>query len=80
MDIPDKHDPFNPVYVVKAEHTLGYICGWHSMGWLAALIRRGGNPDPLQGTIAFSPDEIRPATPEDFDAFRVMRPPSMRGE
>lgn len=64
-------------YVVKDEHTLGYMVEEHPqlMGVLAGLVRKGGH-DPMNGpiTITLGVDQIRNATFEDFNTFRVAVP------
>jgi hypothetical protein len=59
-----------PPYVVVEENSLGYLVGEHSVGILASGI---GGPDPKNGPIARprDPAELRPATREDFERFRV---------
>ena len=71
------------VYVVHNENTLGYfygadtlpLTGWTYMGILARKVIHPNGPgyDPMNGSVvvnAASPD-IRLATKEDFDFFRV---------
>lgn len=61
-------------YVVKKEHTLGYIFDGvpHFMGVLASN-KDGHNPN--SGSVCYFQDEIRPATRDDFSRFRVVVPP-----
>jgi hypothetical protein len=63
-------------YVVKDEHTLGYIDERQPsvMGVLAGLVAQGGH-DPKNGFVSVSGVSIRDATATDFSAFRVMLPP-----
>jgi hypothetical protein len=67
-------------YVVVDEHTLGYIQeGQTNIGILAASILRGAShtwkdgplPMPIEAELAAGLVTIRPATLEDFNAFRV---------
>jgi len=62
-------------YFVCDEHTLCYqIEGDPMMGVLAGSVIRGGR-NPLDGvTHASTFRKIRPATVEDFAAYRVMPP------
>lgn len=64
-------------YVVKDEHTLGYILNAQPavMGVLASN-KRGHHPNG--GPVAVFCSAIRPATVEDFETFRVMPPPQFR--
>lgn len=66
-------------YVVLNEHTLGYI---HSqqpnlMGVLHGSVIRGGH-NWLNGPVTIIPsvDQVRAATLEDFEAYRVVPPPA----
>jgi len=69
------------VYVVLNEHTLGYVQtpDTRIMGVLHGRVLRGGH-DWKNGGVAVTPgiDLLRPATEEDFDAYRVMPPPNFR--
>ena len=61
------------MYVVLNEHTLGYLqpATPNLLGVLAGSVLRGGH-NPLNGPVYFSErDRIRPATHDDFDAYRV---------
>lgn len=60
-------------YVVKDEHTLGYIYDEqpHLLGVLHGSVIRGGH-DWRNGPVAISSDEnLRKATQADFDFYRV---------
>lgn len=59
-------------YVVKGEHTLGYIKkGFDGfIGVLASKPQLGGT-DSTRGYVSYAKDEIRDATPADFEFFRV---------
>ena len=64
-------------YVVKDEHTLGCIAeNSNLMAVLAGSGLKGGH-DHFNGPVAivFGHTNIRPATKEDFDTFRVVVPP-----
>jgi hypothetical protein len=68
----------NVTYVVLNENTLGYINNEspNTMGVLAGSIIRGGHSwenGPV--TIVPTVDKMRPATPADFDNYRVEIPP-----
>jgi len=62
-------------YVVRNEHTLGYMIDAVNMGVLRASVLRGApfalHPGPQH--VAFS--NLRPATVEDFATYRVQVPP-----
>ncbi len=60
-------------YVVKDEHTLGYLRG-DQMGVLAGSVMRGGH-DWKNGEVHTSGAKIRAATLADFDTYRVQVPP-----
>ncbi|WP_099863865.1 hypothetical protein [Pararhizobium haloflavum] len=64
-----------PDYFVLGEHTLGYIDARqpHVFCILHASILRGSTFDRLAGITFLHPeiDTIRPATPEDFESYRV---------
>lgn len=60
-------------YVVLGEHTLCYRIPQTPsvLGVLSGSVVRGGY-SPLNGPVSTMPgDELRPATLEDFDFFRV---------
>lgn len=59
-------------YVVKNENTLCYRQeGSELLGVLAGSVIRGGH-DWKNGAVSVGPsDTLRPATLEDFDAYRV---------
>lgn len=62
-------------YVVKDEHTLGYVRGNSSwMGVLSGSVVRGGH-SPFGGPVGTFGAVIRDATVEDFAFFRVCVPP-----
>lgn len=66
-----------PIYVVKDEHTLGYLDGNSSlMSILAGSVIKGGH-DWKNGPVAIVPGctKLRRATVADFEAFRVQMPP-----
>lgn len=74
-----------PRYVVKGEHTLGYVLnpdfcapGYASIGILAGSVLRGGH-DPKNGWTVCAASEIRDATPADFAAYRVQPPRGWTG-
>jgi hypothetical protein len=62
-------------YLVLDEHTLGYIDPRqpHVFGILHASVLRGSTFDRLAGFTLVQPGihNLRPATLEDFEAFRV---------
>lgn len=68
-------------YVVKDEHTLGYLIESSPtmMGVLASL-KSGHNP--MYGPVSILPGatELRSATVKDFEVFRVAVPPDFIGE
>lgn len=70
-------------YVVKDEHTLGYIYdaqpSW--MGILAGSVLKGGH-DSLGGPVHILAgyDKLRPATEQDFREFRVVPPSGFAGK
>lgn len=69
-------------YVVLNENTLGYTDDRHPgrMGVLAGSVIRGGH-DWLNGPVTLgAADKLRPATPEDFDTYRVVVPPDYERE
>lgn len=62
-------------YVVKDEHTLGYMEeGSESMGVLHGSVLKGGH-DWKNGSVSTFGSKIRPATKEDFKEYRVSPPP-----
>ena len=64
-------------YVVKDEHTLGYIRGNSQfMEVLAGSVIRGGH-DPKNGSVCYRQSSVRPATQGDFDIYRVRVPPGV---
>lgn len=69
-------------YVVKDEHTLGYLIEGHPtlMDVLAGSVLKGGH-DPKNGVVAIVPGHtrIRPAAKVDFQMFRVSLPPNFKG-
>lgn len=71
----------NTRYVVKDEHTLGFLDETKSplMGVLAGSALKGGH-DPKNGPVAIVPGHtrLRPASEADFDAFRVAIPPDFK--
>lgn len=80
-----KLDPFDGneavTYVVKGEHTLGYVHPRQPllMGILGASIIAGGHN--WRDGLTYLGDDYRPATPQDFERFRVMEPPyNWRGQ
>lgn len=67
-------------YVVKDEHTLGYMIGdTDSMGVLAGSVVRGGH-NWINGSVSVFGSVIRDATLADFEAYRVCPPPKIRVE
>lgn len=65
----------NIKYVVKDEHTLGYLQENSAlMGVLHGSVLKGGH-DWRNGAVSTFGSKIRPATKEDFEAFRVTLPP-----
>lgn len=67
-------------YVVKDEHTLGYIYEDYPqwMGVLHGSVLKGGH-DWRNGNVFITDTcTIRPATPADFNEYRVTRPPDMQ--
>jgi len=63
----------NVKYVVKNEHTLGYIQEGSSLMGVLASNKDGHHPNG--GAVSFFESDIRPATEEDFYKFRVVVPP-----
>lgn len=61
-------------YVVKDGHTLGYIFDAQP-GLMGVLSSTKGGHHPNGGPVSISFSEIRPATVEDFETFRVKVPP-----
>lgn len=64
-------------YVVKKENTLGYIFD-AVPSLLGVLASNKDGPHPNGGPVSFFPDDIRPATVEDFRQFRVVVPPDFQ--
>lgn len=61
-------------YVVKDEHTLGYLIeGSPLMGVLEGSVLKGGH-DWKCGPVSLFGAATRPATEEDFKAYRVALP------
>lgn len=63
-------------YVVKDEHTLGYIFDVQP-ALMGVLSSKKNGHHPNGGPVSIFGAEIRPATVEDFAAFRVAVPPSV---
>ncbi len=67
-------------YVVLNENTLGYLneVTPNTMGVLASSVIRGGHLW-IDGPVTIVPtvDKLRPATLEDFDAYRIAVPPEI---
>lgn len=65
-------------YVVLNEHTLGYLIPeWkNAVGILRASVLRGSPHSDQDGWTMFVPgsDQVRAATEEDFQAYRVQLP------
>ena len=62
-------------YFIYREHTLCYLPegGW-LYGVLASSVVRGGY-DPTRGSICVTdPENLRPATPADFEEYRCLPP------
>lgn len=58
-------------YFVWCDHTLLYkIEGDLFYGVLSGNVLKGG-ADPLRGVVSPMAEDLRPATRDDFDAFRV---------
>jgi hypothetical protein len=72
----------SPKYVVKNEHTLGYMYDTHgkflTVYPLASKPWDGGH-DPKNGGVACFPRDIRPATAADFAYFRLKMPSNFEG-
>ncbi|QYY27501.1 hypothetical protein [Diaphorobacter sp. MNS-0] len=67
-------------YVVKDEHTLGYLQeGSPYMGVLQGSVLKGGH-DWKNGPVSTFGATIRPATKEDFEAYRVALPSDFKPE
>jgi hypothetical protein len=69
-------------YVVKDEHTLGYIYSpteskFAMMGVLSSKI---GGHHPNGGPVSISYSKIRDATKADFEIFRVVVPPDFEAK
>lgn len=63
-----------PKYVVMNENTLGYLqTGSSSMGVLRGSVLKGGH-DWMNGPVSVEGASVRPATKEDFEAYRVALP------
>ena len=62
-------------YIVKGEHTLGFIVSEMEMQILAGNPLLGGHCW-MDGTAAYLKNDIRQATKADFIKFRVMIPPN----
>ncbi len=66
-------------YIVKDENTLGYLIN-ETPGFMAVLqgsVHQGGH-DWRNGPVSILGAQIRPATQEDFNAFRVSLPPDFK--
>jgi hypothetical protein len=62
-----------PRYIVVNENTLAYVDESHPLlaGVLASSVIRGGC-NPVDGPVHISPlDQVRTATLNDFDSYRV---------
>jgi len=66
-------------YAVYKEHTLGYLftgdSGLNYLGILRASVLRGSTFNELSGPVLVDLKEIRKATPQDFEGYRVVLPP-----
>ena len=62
-------------YIVKNNHTLGFIVSEMEMQILAGNPLLGGHCW-RDGTAVYLKNDIRPATRADFKKFRVMVPPN----
>ena len=62
-------------YIVKNNHTLGFIVSEEEMQILAGNPLLGGHCW-RDGTAVYLKNDIRPATRADFKKFRVMVPPN----
>ena len=66
-------------YAVYQEHTLGYLFrgerGLYYLGILHANVLRGSTFNWLSGPVLVDLKEIRKATEQDFDDYRVLVPP-----
>ena len=71
MTSPTLHRPHID-YFVKDGHTLGYVykAAPNTFCVLAGSVLKGGH-DPLCGITTTFGAELRPATLEDFETFRV---------
>lgn len=66
-------------YVVKDEHTLGYIFDAQP-GLMGVLSSKKGGHHPNGGPVSIFGADIRPATKADFDVFRVVVPPDFKDQ
>jgi hypothetical protein len=66
-------------YVVKDEHTLGYIFDAQP-GLMGVLSSNKHGHHPHGGPVSIFGAQIRPATVEDFATFRVVVPPDFKSE
>lgn len=71
------HPKIHPIYVVKDEHTLGYLYtppNW-SLPLMGVLASDMHGHNPINGDVSAFGANLRPATLEDFERFRVVTPP-----
>lgn len=66
-------------YVVKDEHTFGYIFDAQP-NWMGVLASKKNGHHPNGGPVSIFGATIRPATVEDFAIFRVVVPPDFKSE
>lgn len=66
-------------YVVKDEHTFGYIFDAQPY-WMGVLASKINGSHPNGGPVSISMATIRPATIEDFATFRVAVPSNFKCE
>lgn len=64
-------------YVVKDEHTLGFIFDVQP-ALMGALSSKKDGHHPNGGPVSIFGAKIRPATAEDFGVFRVVVPPDLK--
>lgn len=76
------HPKIQTKYVVKDEHTLGYL--YTPPNWSSPLMSVLGSDvhghSPLNGSVSVFGAKLRPANLSDFERFRVLTPPDFSPE